>query len=142
MKKEILISILLGFGVGIIITFSLYFSRNALNKSNQIISPLVQEPSPEPKITSSFQSLSIISPLDQSIASLAKTLLSGTTSPKSWVIILSEKGEKVIQADDKGNFETEISLISGENEIEIQSISSSGEKASKNITIVYSTAEI
>ena len=144
MKREILISIIIGFGIGLAITFGIYFSKNALLNQNQFISPLA-ESSPSGSETtpaSSLQSISIVSPLDESIIAEGKTLISGTTSPDSWVIVITEKGEKLIKADSKGNFETEVTLVSGENEIEVQSISDTGEKASKTVTVVYSTAEI
>lgn len=144
MKKEILLSILIGFVIGIIITFGIYSSKKAIEKSNQIISPQAEKLLNEPVATpsTSFQSLSLVSPIDESIINEGKTLVSGSTSPDSWIILLTEKGEKVIRADKKGSFETEILLISGENEIEIQSISETGEKANKVVTVVYSTAEI
>lgn len=144
MKKEILISILIGFGIGILITFGVYTSRKAIEKSNQIISPRSEnlENEPEASPTISLQSLSIVSPIDESITNEGKIFVSGSTSPDSWVILLSEKGERVIMADKKGSFETEVLLISGENEIEVQSISETGEKTSKIVTVVYSTAEI
>lgn len=144
MKKEILISILIGFGIGIIITFGVYTSRKAIEKSNQIISPQAEKLENEPEATPTIflQSLSLVSPIDESITNEGKILVSGSTSPDSWVILLTEKGERVIMSDKKGGFETEIFLISGENEIEIQSISETGEKANKTVTIVYSTAEI
>lgn len=142
MKKEILFAICLGFMVGLIITFIIYKTRFSFI-SQPIISPApdgTSEISPAPATTT--QSLSIISPLDESIIGEGKVAVNGVTSPSSWVTILTEKGEKVIQADKKGSFETEILLISGENEIEFRSIAENGEETSKVITVVYSTAEI
>lgn len=143
MKKEILIAICLGFAIGLIITFIIYRTRFSFLSSQPIISPAPEgtsETSPAPTMTT--QSLSIISPLDESIVGEGKVPLNGVTSPSSWVTILTEKGEKVIQADKKGSFETEIFLISGENEIEFRSISETDEETNKVITVVYSTAEI
>lgn len=143
MKKEILFAICLGFMVGLIITFIIYKTRFSFFSSQPIISPApdgTSETSPAPATTT--QSLSIISPLDESIIGEGKVSVNGVTSPSSWVTILTEKGEKVIQADKKGSFETEILLISGENEIEFRSTAETGEETSKVITVVYSTAEI
>lgn len=142
MKKELIISILIGFGLGLIITFGVWTFKKSMEAQNKIISPVSQEPASSPSPVKISQTLSLVSPLDQSISKEAKILISGVTSPLSSIIILSEKGEKAIQADAKGNFETEINLISGENEIEIHSFSDKGEEISKTITVVYSTAEI
>ena len=143
MKKEVVLAIIIGFGIGLAATFGIFNARKALKEAEQIQTP--QASSEENKINSpisTVQILSLASPLDQSIVKENKIAVSGTTSPSSWIVILAEKGEKLIQADKKGNFETEISLISGENEIEVQAISEAGEKTSKVITVVYSTAEI
>jgi hypothetical protein len=143
MKKEVVLAIIIGFGIGLVATFGIYNARKAVQEANLIQTP--QASSEENKINSPLsmaQTLSLASPLDQSIVKESKAAVSGTTSPSSWVIILTEKGEKMIQADKKGNFETEVNLISGENEIEVQAIGESGEKASKTLTVVYSSVEI
>lgn len=143
MKKEIVLAIVIGFGIGLIATFGVYNARRAIREANQIFTPIASsEENKSSGDVASSQVLSLASPLDQSISSEPKITVSGTTISQSWVIILSEKGEKLIQADKKGNFETEVALISGENEIEVQSISENGEKAAKTVTVVYSTVEI
>ncbi|MGI5826354.1 MAG: hypothetical protein ACOX50_02985 [Patescibacteria group bacterium] len=141
MKKEVILSIVIGFGIGLIATFGVYTAKRTLGDSSQILSPLASNPDITP-VSSSQQTLNLTSPLDQSISNESKTQVSGSTTPFSWIVILGEKGEKITQADSKGNFEAEILLDSGENEIEIQSISDSGDTISKVITIVYTTAEI
>jgi len=143
MKKEILLSIIIGLCLGLLITFGLYSAKKAIKIQKEILSPQVEsEINRNQQPANTFQTLSLISPLDQSISSEPKTTLSGTSSPLSWVIILTEKGEAVIRADEKGGFETEVQLISGENEIQIKAITDRGEESEKIITVVYSTAEI
>lgn len=144
MKKEIILSIAIGFGIGLIATFGLYMARKPFQSSGEILSPVPSDNSnsEQTNLNSNAQSLSLVSPIDQSIIKEAKTVVSGTTTPLSWVVILTEKKEKVIQADEKGNFETEINLVAGENEIEINSFTNNGQRATKTITVVYSTAEI
>lgn len=141
MKKEAIIAIIIGFAIGLALTFFLY--KNRLSKTEKkIVSPVAEEknlPTSEPSVS---QVLSIISPIDQSISKEGKTIVSGVTSPSSWVVILGEKGEKTVQADSKGNFETDLLLVSGENEIEINSMEENGDVITKTVTVVYSTAEI
>lgn len=144
MRKEVLIAIIIGFGLGLLITFGLYYAQNSIKEAGQIQSPLAETketnvPTSSPEIA---PILSLTSPIDDSISKENKISVSGTTSPLSWILILTEKGEKLIQADQKGNFETEANLISGENEIEVRSYSDKGEVTSKTSTVVYSTAEI
>ncbi len=143
MKKEVLTAIVIGFVIGLLITFGVYCAQRYLKQAGQILSPLADKSGAQsttsPEIISS---LSLTSPLDESISKEAKISVIGITSPLSWVIILTEKSEVAVQADDKGNFETGISLISGENEIEVKSFGDKGEMVSKIVTVVYSTAEI
>ncbi len=141
MKKEVVLAIVIGFGVGLIATYGVYNAHQALKEASQIQTPQASSEEENQALTEG-QILSLASPLDQSLTNESKIAVSGTTSPSSWVVILAEKGEKIIQADKKGNFETEVNLISGENEIEIQAISETGEKISKTVTVVYSTVEI
>jgi hypothetical protein len=143
MKKEIILSIAIGFGVGLLITFGIYSARQAIKQANQIMSPkaeeeLVANSAPSPIA----REISLSSPLDQSITDKAKIALSGQTSPEIPVVILYALGEKIVVSDSKGSFETEIELEGGENEIEIQAIFEDGQKTNKKITVVYTTAEI
>ncbi|MCL5090899.1 MAG: hypothetical protein M1514_02720 [Patescibacteria group bacterium] len=141
MKKEVLLSILIGFGIGLIATFGLYNARKSIQTANQIESPLADNSS-SPTSTPVSPALSLISPMDESLVNDSKITLSGICPPSSWVAIITEKGEKIIQADKKGNFETEVNLVSGENEIEVNSVSENGDTITKTITVVYSTVEI
>lgn len=144
MKKEVLLSIAIGFAVGLLITFGVYIARQSLKSANQIRSPQAESLGTE-EDEDQFQSvkeLSLSSPLDQSIVDKTKVLVSGHCAPQIPVVILYEKGEKLVIADDKGNFETEIELEGGENQIEVQAIYEDGQRVNKKLTVVYSTAEI
>ena len=144
MKKEVLISIIIGVTIGLVVTFFVYKTQFAGKETNApIISPLSENKTPEVTPTPfATQTLSLISPIDQSISTESKTTVSGVTTPASWVVILGEKGEKVIQADGKGNFGTDLLLTAGENEIQIKAVSDKGEEVVKIVTVVYSTTAI
>lgn len=141
MKKEITLSILIGFGLGLIITGAIYLTKKSSEINFQTPQVTTIETS-NINTPSNIHSVSLIGPLDQSIIKENKTTVSGVTSPLSIVLIIGEKGEKLIKSDNKGGFETEILLDTGENQIEIQSFSETGEKATKIITVVYTTSEI
>lgn len=143
MKKEVIIAIIIGTCVGLIVTVGFFLWQNSTNQNSQILSPLVDHPStqPTPAIPPTA-SLTLVSPLDESLTDQPKTKIIGAAPPSSWILILGEKGEKVVQTDNQGNFETEISLVSGENEITIKCFNENQEISSKTITVVYTTAEI
>jgi len=142
MKKEVFLAISIGVVFGLLITFGLYTARKSIKEAGQIVSFLVENKNGSTSPPAITSSLSLLSPIDQSISKEGKTSIVGSTAPLAWIIILTETGEKMIQADEKGSFSTEVFLVSGENEIEVKSMSDKGEIISKTITVVYSTAEI
>ena len=142
MKKEVILAITIGFIIGLVLTFFVYRSQLGRNAGSEILSPLansevLNKTSPVPE-----KSLKIISPIDQSISQEGKTTIAGSNSPLSWILIMGEKGEKVVQSDEKGSFETDLLLVSGENEIIITAIKPDGTQISKTLTLVYSLVEI
>lgn len=141
MKKEILLSIIIGFVLGLAITFGIYTAKRASQTTFQKPEVSVLDENSDQSFNIN-QSISVISPIDQSIIKEGKTIVSGVTSPNSTVAILGEKGERIITADQKGLFESEILLESGENQIEIYSLTEEGKETNKVITVVYTTAEI
>lgn len=141
MKKEILLSIIIGFALGLVITFGIYTAK----RTSQTIFQKPEVSFLDETSDQSFninQSVSIISPIDQSIIKEGKTIVSGVTAPNATVVIVGEKGERIVITDKKGVFESEIFLESGENQIEIYSFPEDGNESSKTITVVYTTAEI
>lgn len=141
MKKEILLSILIGFALGLVITFGIYTAK----KTSRTIFQKPEVSFLNETSDQSFninQSVSIISPIDQSIIKEGKTVVSGVAAPNSAVVIIGEKGERIVTADNRGSFESEIFLESGENQIEIHSFPEDSNESKKIITVVYSTAEI
>ena len=58
------------------------------------------------------------------------------------VVVIYPEGENIVEADEEGNFETEITLVGGANEIKITAYDEEGNQAEKNLTLIYSTAKI
>ncbi|MFZ5366264.1 MAG: hypothetical protein ACOZBZ_03125 [Patescibacteria group bacterium] len=142
MRKEVLVAILVGFALGLVITFGIWSANKALtSKKAPIVPEEVTAPTVEVTPTPSF-SLAISKPEDESIASTEKITISGTTEPGAFVVVIAEKGEEILETDEKGIFTGEVSLVSGTNEITVTAFSENGEEVSKTLNIVYSTAEI
>lgn len=139
MRKEIVIAIIIGFGLGLVITFGIWTANRALKEAppEEEVSSPAEEITPVPTF-----SLIINEPQDNSISSEEKITISGTTASEAVVVILYQEGEKILEADKDGNFETEITLAGGANEVKVSAYDSEGNEASQTLTIVYSTAEI
>ena len=146
MKKEILIAIVIGFILGLVITFGIWTANKSLQENNNVSQ--TEESENQPIVTDNSQtteeklSLVVVSPLDNSLLDQEKTEIIGKTSPLANIVILFEKGEEIIQADEQGEFKKEITLSGGANEITITAIDQNGNETSKILNLVYSTAQI
>lgn len=144
MRKEVLIAIVIGFALGLIITYGVWTANKALKETapkKEAPAQKTEEQLPTP--TSTPQDLLIItSPEDNFLSNKEKIDVSGKTFPQATVVILYEEGEKIIEADEEGNFQSEITLVGGTNEITISTYDKDGNEVSKTLTVVYSTAEI
>lgn len=146
MKKEIGIAIIIGFILGLIITFGIWTANKSLkeNASTQkeestqtIALNQGNSPATEEKMT-----LKILSPENNALVNEAKIKITGKTLPKVNIVILGEESENILQADEQGQFTQEITLISGTNEIKISAFNEDGTEANVNLNLVYSKSEI
>ena len=142
MQKEVFLAIFVGFIIGLLLTFGIWQANNAIKTSKLGVQTETTEQSEEPASETKKPMLSIISPTDSYLSKEAKVSLKGSYAPNSQIAILTEKGQKVISTDNNGLFETEINLVTGENQIEIYGFSKEGDEAKQVITVVYTTAEI
>ena len=142
MRKEVLIAIIIGFGLGLVITFGIWTANKALSERATDEMPVEEvveevEPSPLP-----IMELIIISPEDNLLSDEEIIEISGQTAPLAVIAVTYPEGEKLFEADEDGNFSTEISLIGGDNQIVISAYNKEGDEATKTLTVVYSTAKI
>lgn len=140
MRKEVLVAIIIGFGLGLVITFGIWTANKALREAPPAV-PTEEEaevtPTPIPALE-----LVIVSPENNTISEEEMIEVSGQTAPNAIIAIAYPEGEKLFEADENGSFSTEISLIGGDNLIEISAFNDEGDQVTKTLTVVYSTAEI
>lgn len=147
MRKEVIVAIVLGFTLGLVITFGIWSANNALTQQKKLArqetaTPEMTTATPTATVNSSAFSLTIVKPENESISNTDKVTLSGTTSPNTKVAIMWETGEQILQADKNGDFDTDISLVNGINEIIVTAYSNLGEEINKTVNIVYTTEQI
>ena len=143
-RKEVLLAIIIGFALGLVITFGIWTANRVMKekKETSSVTPEVtMEVQPTPSPTTAFN-LEIISPEDESLLNEAEITLVGKTQPGAMVVVVSEQKEEIVEADKDGNFELQITLISGTNEISITAFSQEGEEVTKTLRLVYSKTEI
>lgn len=140
-RKELLIAIVVGFGLGLVIIFGIRTANQAVNKITPSETQTAAKTSPTPIISQEFL-LTVNSPEDDSISDKEKIVVSGQTGSGATLAIVFTDGEKIIQADDNGSFTGEITLIGGINQIEITAYDKNGHEVTKTISVVYSTSQI
>ncbi len=142
MKKEVLIAIIIGFGLGLVITFGIWTANKNMKNPAPIETPTpVPEETPIPTPLPEF-SLKVNSPENNSVSDQGQIEVSGLTAPGAVVVLLYQEGEKILETDPQGQFAAEIALAEGANEIKVSAYDQEGHEASKTLSIVYSTAKI
>lgn len=132
MNKDALLATVIGFGVGLVIAALVFLGptmmksapRFSLPDLSFITSLLKRRPSDSAKPTPMPQqtiALTIQSPLPDSIENKNETLISGSVTPHSIVVIEGESAETVAVANDQGSFAGKIGLSEGKNDIAITS---------------------
>ncbi len=146
MKKEIGIAIIIGFILGLIITFGIWTANKSLKENastqkeeNTQNVALNQEKSPT---TEEKMTLKILSPEDNALVNTEKVKITGKTLPNINVVILGEESENILQTDQQGQFTQEIILVGGTNEIKISAFDNDGAQTDANLNLVYSKSEI
>lgn len=142
-KKEILAAIIIGFALGLVITFGIWSAnKNLVSKETvSTASPETIPATPEPEKEAEFF-LKLDSPKNELLTDEESIVLSGSTLPGATLVILSADGEKIIGTDSEGNFSLEIELTAGVNFLTVVASDFEGHRASEKLSVVYSTAEI
>jgi len=144
MRKEVVIAIVLGFTLGLLITGGIWWTtKSSQTNVSDRSSDISLTPSPSPtEFLSKEIPLEISEPKNESIVETVSVKLKGKTSPQAVVVIIYPEGESIVEADDKGDFESTVTLKGGANEIKVTVYDEKGSKREEIITLVYSTAEI
>lgn len=132
MKKEVIIAILIGFGIGLLITLGIHATRK---KETTVFNPASQVV-PTPAVDTEHH-ITVLTPLENSVQSAENLLIKGQTTPDSMVVLETEKAHQIKVSDESGFFETEYPLAPGPNQINITSYSPNGSSATYMLETTY-----
>ena len=145
MKKEVFLAVLVGFILGLVITFGIWTANKNLkpkiSSDSAIPAPTQAAPTSVPSQPSTL-SLTVASPEDELFTNSSTLTVSGSTSPLATIIILTESDELTTVANDKGAFSVDFELEGGYNRLTITAFDSNGNTASKQFVVTYSTTKI
>lgn len=136
MKKEVLIAILIGFGLGLTITYGIYRLRTALEDQPQTIADIVN--STNAPVQEAQSMIALLSPEDGAIQTETTTTVAGSTIPNTMVVLLVNDSDYIQNSDESGNFSFPIQLKTGSNVIVAHVLNENGEVITKEKTVVVS----
>lgn len=142
MRKEILLAVFVGITLGLMITFGIYQnSENARTGQNSTTDQLINNPTGSESATIQDSSLIINSPEEDLFSTEEELIVSGSSVPDSFIIVLVNDVENVSNTDESGNFSIKVKLYEGGNLIQINSIDEDGKQISKQRTVIYEPKE-
>lgn len=133
MRKEVLLAIVVGALLGLVVAFGIW-------RANQAFTPQENNSTPQPQVQEEQQEgLTITEPEDGVIVAEETITIKGRAAPLASIVILTNLNEIILQAGEDGNFEQEVELEGGANEITLIAYDNQGNKEEKTLTIVFST---
>lgn len=148
MKKEVLVAIGVGFGLGLVITFGIWTANKSLKQLGApkvAASPLptITSPSPTPDSPKVVSDLVITSPENEALVNKSGLTVTGKFLPKSAITITYEEDATIVETDASGDFSADIDLIGGYNTIVVTGIDlSTGVESTQTLIVTYTTAKI
>jgi hypothetical protein len=135
MRKEILLAILIGTGLGLLITFAVYQSRRSVSdaQKDQVQEVLINSTVDEQENTGQ---LAITSPENNLILDSQRLIVSGNTQANNFVVIFVNNQEVITNADESGNFSKEVRLDEGANVLLIYSVNQDGGLVQSRRTVI------
>lgn len=138
MRKEYFIVVVSGLIIGIIFAFGVWRINKSLKPEPQNLTS--EEVSPPPPDTSVQEvKTTLISPQESEVITTSPLSLKGVTSRNSWVVVLGEEKDLIVKSDTNGEFELEIPLVAGINQILINSFVENGKESKILRTVVFSS---
>lgn len=143
MNKDAILATVIGFGVGLLIAAAIFLGPSLIKNFPRITLPNISaikgktneqtKPAQKPVLT---DTLTIQSPLSEAIEPKNETLVSGSVTPDSTVVIETEGTEAVVVSNAQGSFAGKIALGEGKNDIIVTSYTK-GKAQTQTVTVYY-----
>lgn len=145
MNKDAILATIIGFVIGLCITglvllgprLAKYLPKLSIHLPTLSLSQAKPSPTPSPK-QKPF-TLTIDSPIAESIESNSDLLVSGTTAGSSTVVIVGNTNDSIAKATSDGKYAGKVTLVEGENDITVTSYNKKDHAA--QMVKVYYTPE-
>lgn len=138
MRKEIFIAVLIGLGLGLIVTYGVYTANNAISNKNTTKPQTTTIPTPTPIPVQKLQ-ISVATPEDNIVVTEPEIIISGLTRTNVIVAIILDNNQYLVESGNDGSFSKEIELEKGTNTIKVSASDTNQISQTKTLHIVYST---
>ncbi len=136
MKKEVILAILIGLGMGLFITYGVYRFRTSLSETPTTDLELATEPSPA--TTSDPALIAIHNPENGTVQPGSETTVTGTTSENAHVVLFVNNDDYISTSDATGNFSFSVELEDGVNVLSVHVLDETGTTATDERVIIVS----
>ncbi len=145
MRKEVSIAIIVGIILGAVILYGINLANQStisLPKPTPTPTPIQITPSTNNNDATKSSVLTINTYTNNQVVFDKDITITGKADPNAKISIIWESDETIISSDDKGNFTQKISLIPGENNIQIDEVTPNNTLISSSLKLFYSSKTI
>ena len=138
MRKEVLAAIITGIVLGVIVAFGVWRTNVAFKPESQVSQSETSTPTPQQtKVENGV--ITIAKPEQNQVIGKTPVKISGITEGNSWIVISGEEEDYVLKSGENGEFEQEVDLIGGVNQLIIAAFDEEGKESKSSLVLVYST---
>lgn len=139
MSKELVVAVLIGIGLGAIVTYGIYSANKAIrNQPASTQANVTNSPLNTADKNTDLQ-LRVDSPQNFEVSPESDIEFTGLSSPAAVIIILAEDQEYITMADEEGIFKQTVTLVRGANTIQISASDGTKTTSPQTFDLVYST---
>lgn len=138
MRKEVIAAIVTGIVLGVVVAFGVWRANVAFKPEGQNGQNQSSTPTPEPTKAENG-GITIAKPQQNQVVVETPVIISGITRANSWVAISTEEEDYILKSDENGEFEQEIELVGGVNQLVISAFDEKADESKSNLLLVYST---
>lgn len=136
MKREAVIVGIFGLSLGLLVAWGVWNFRG-VTKPTSTPTPTFTPP-PTTATQPPTTGLTVNLPEEETLTNQDSATVSGKTLAGTTVVVSSPIGDKVVEADSEGNFQTQVDLEEGENEITVTAYLPDGRTEEQTRTVIFS----
>lgn len=139
MRKEVALAILFGLTVGLVIAFGVWRANNAYQSKQSSTSDTPEATQNTADDKPEELTISLLKLEENDIVTESPLNISGITKPNTHIVISAEDEDYILISDRQGNFQSDIDLVGGVNQLILSVYDGEGLSSSQNINVIYST---